>query len=195
MRALASLMQRAYPCCSIGEDRPADRYNGSQRILPVEQKLVPELRDKGINILSPGELDQFQTDYLSDYFDSVIYPVLTPMAVDPGRPFPLIQNKTLNIGVLIHNSAPDEEDIFATVQVPPIFSRLVELEGSGKKTFILMEDVISMFIDRLFMGKRIKAACAYRVTRNGDLAIDEDEAEDLLIEIENLSNKGSGVRR
>src|SRR5690554_6469681 len=80
------------------------------------KKLVPELRDKGINILSPRELDQFQTDYLSDYFDSVIYPVLTPMAVDPGRPFPLIQNKTLNISVLIHNSAPDEEDIFATVQ-------------------------------------------------------------------------------
>ena len=148
------------------------------------KKLVPELRDKGINILSPGELDQLQTDYLSDYFDSVIYPVLTPMAVDPARPFPLIQNKTLNIGVLIHNSVPDEEDIFATVQVPPIFSRLVELEGSGKKTFILMEDVISMFIDRLFVGRRIKAACAYRVTRNGDLAIDEDEAEDLLIEIE-----------
>lgn len=147
-------------------------------------KLVPELRENGIHILSPGELNALQTEYLSEYFDSVVYPVLTPMAVDPGRPFPLIHNKTLNIGVLIDSNAPNEEDIFATVQVPSVFSRLVELEGTGRKTFILMEDVISMFIDRLFVGKRIKAACAYRVTRNGDLAIDEDEAEDLLLEIE-----------
>ena len=147
-------------------------------------KLVPELRHEGIHILSPAELNQEQTAYLSEYFDSVVYPVLTPMAVDPGRPFPLIQNKALNIGVLIHNDAPYEQDIFATVQVPPVFPRLVDLEGTGVKTCVLMEDVISMFIDRLFAGKRIKAACAYRVTRNGDLAIDEDEAEDLLIEIE-----------
>jgi len=148
------------------------------------EKVVPELRQEGIHILSPGELNRHQAAYLSEYFDSVVYPVLTPMAVDPGRPFPLIHNKALNIGVLIHNTAPNEQDIFATVQVPPVFPRLVELEGTMGKAFILLEDVISMFIDRLFAGKRIKAACAYRVTRNGDLAIDEDEAEDLLIEIE-----------
>jgi len=160
-------------------------------------RLVPELREAGIHILSPGELNKHQAAYVSEYFDSVVYPVLTPMAVDPGRPFPLIQNKMLNIGVLIHNAAPNEQDIFATVQVPPVFPRLVELEGAGGKSFILMEDVISMFIDRLFPGKRIKAACAYRVTRNGDLAIDEDEAEDLLIEIEKSLKKrirGQAVR-
>lgn len=148
------------------------------------EKLVPEMRKNGIYLLSTGELNEAQVTYLSEYFDSVVYPVLTPMAVDPGRPFPLIHNKTLNIGVLIDNGGSHEEDIFATVQVPSVFPRLVELKGIGRRTFVLMEDVISMFIDRLYVGKRIKAACAYRVTRNGDLAIDEDEAEDLLLEIE-----------
>lgn len=147
-------------------------------------KLVPELRRRGIRLLTPGDLNPSQEAYLADYFDSIIYPVLTPMAVDSSRPFPLIQNKTLNIGVLVENNEAGD-NIFATVQVPSVFSRLVELEGKGgTKSFILLEDVISMHIDRLFAGKKIKETCAYRVTRNGDLAIDEDEAEDLLLEIE-----------
>ncbi len=149
-------------------------------------KLVPALKKQGIQFLHTEELDKSQKSYLSGYFDQIIYPVLTPMAVDSGRPFPWIQNKTINIGVLVENSEPGEDDIFATVQVPSMFSRLVELTGKedGKKVFILLEDVITLFIERLFTGRTIKAACVYRITRNGDLAIDEDEAEDLLLEIE-----------
>lgn len=157
----------------------------SDEYLIWNSKLVPALSENGIRFLSPGELSQTQLSFLEEYFDSVIYPVLTPMAVDSGRPFPHIQNKTVNIGVLVENIEPGGEDIFASIQVPPVYPRLVALENSrGERSYILIEDVISMFIDRLFTGRRIKAACVYRVTRNGDLAIDEDEAEDLLLEIE-----------
>jgi polyphosphate kinase len=147
--------------------------------------LVPALENRGIRILKPAGLSQSQSAYLADYFDSIIYPVLTPMAVDSSRPFPLIQNKTLNIAVLVENGEEGEDDVFSTVQVPSVFARMVALPGqSGGREFILLEDVIAMHIDRLFAGKRIKETCTYRVTRNGDLAIDEDEAEDLLLEIE-----------
>ncbi|MCX7772390.1 MAG: RNA degradosome polyphosphate kinase [Clostridia bacterium] len=149
-------------------------------------RLVPALKKNGVRLLMPDELNKSQKAYLSQYFDDIIYPVLTPMAVDSSRPFPWLQNKAINIGVLVENSEEGEDDIFATIQVPAVFSRLVELSDKedDKKVFILLEHVITLFIDRLFTGKTIKAACVYRITRNGDLAIDEDEAEDLLLEIE-----------
>ncbi len=150
------------------------------------QTLVPSLKKQGIRIMAPHELNKSQKAFLSGYFENIIYPVLTPMAVDSSRPFPWLLNKAINIGVLVENSQEGEDDIFATVQVPSMFSRLVELSDKEdvKRSFILLEDVISLFIDRLFTGKTIKATCVYRITRNGDLAIDEDEAEDLLLEIE-----------
>lgn len=149
-------------------------------------KLVTQMKKQGIRILYPKDLNKIQRSYLEEYFDSVVYPVLTPMAVDSSRPFPLIQNKTINIAVLVENTEEEDDDIFATIQVPTILSRMVELDHSeyAQKAYILMEDVIAMFIEKLFAGKRIKDYCFYRVTRNGDLAIDEDEAEDLLLEIE-----------
>ncbi len=150
------------------------------------KKLVPALKKQGIRFVPLKALSQTQRSYLSEYFDHIIYPVLTPMAVDSGRPFPWIQNKAINIGVLVENSEAGNDDIFATIQVPSMFSRLVELsdQGDEEKAFIFLEDVITLFIDRLFTGKTIKATCVYRITRNGDLAIDEDEAEDLLLKIE-----------
>jgi polyphosphate kinase len=108
------------------------------------------------------------------------------MAVDSGRPFPLIQNKTLNLGVLLEDPSEESGVIFATVQVPSVLDRVVALPGSDAPgmDYLLMEDVLACFIDRLFIGKRVLATAPYRITRNGDLDIDEDEAEDLLMEIE-----------
>ena len=150
------------------------------------RKLAPRMRTAGFHLLQASDLDEGRLSWLSEYFDHFIYPVLTPMAVDSGRPFPLIQNKTLNIGVLIEEKEEEEGFIFATVQSPSVLDRVVVVpsENGTGTDFMLMEDIIARFIDRLFIGKKILATAAYRVTRNGDLAIDEDEAEDLLIEIE-----------
>ena len=150
------------------------------------RKLAPRMRSCGFRLLHQPDLSPTQLEWLSGHFDSFIYPVLTPMAVDSGRPFPLIQNKSLNIGVLIEEDEESSGFIFATVQSPSVLERVVilPLESGGGIDFMLMEEIIALFIDRLFIGKKILAAAAYRVTRNGDLAIDEDEAEDLLLEIE-----------
>ncbi len=150
------------------------------------KKLVPKLKQQGIRLLKSGELSAEHQVYVEEYFNQVVYPVLTPMAVDSGRPFPLIQNKTVNIGVFVENAEPEENAIFATIQVPSVLPRLIWLKGREEtgKSCMLLEDVILMFLDRLFTGRTIITSCVYRVTRNGDLALGEDEAEDLLLEIE-----------
>mgnify|MGYP001810165871 CR=1 FL=1 len=150
------------------------------------RKLAPKLASAGFRLLHAPDLAAGQREWLSRHFDGFIYPVLTPMAVDSGRPFPLIQNKTLNIGVLIREPEEEEGYIFATVQCPSVLDRVVVLPrgAAGGTDFMLMEDVIALFIDRLFIGKQVLASAPYRITRNGDLSIDEDEAEDLLLEIE-----------
>ena len=150
------------------------------------RKLAPKLHEAGFRLRQAKDLGGSQLEWLSGHFDRFLYPVLTPMAVDSGRPFPLIQNKTLNLGVLLEEPQEEQGFIFATVQVPSVLDRVVVLPetGEGGMDFLLMEDVISRFIDRLFIGKRVLATAPYRATRNGDLDIDEDEAEDLLLEIE-----------
>lgn len=163
------------------------------------RKLQPKLALEGFFFLRPADLSHSQEEWLSLHFDSLIFPVLTPMAVDSGRPFPLIQNKSLNIGVIIEEQEVEKGYIFATVQVPSVIDRVLVMPGSefGKLNIVLMEDVIQFYIQRLFIGKRILCSAQYRVTRNGDLDIDEDEAEDLLLEIEKSLQQrrwGFGVR-
>lgn len=150
-----------------------------------------KLNKKGLNLLREKDLNTKQKNFLDDYFNNILYPVLTPMAVDFSRPFPLIQNKSLNIGVLIQDKDAQEDLIFATVQVPSVLSRLVELPqiDYDKRNFMLLEDIIMMYIDQLFKGKKIECIYPYRITRNADLSIEEDEAEDLLIEIEKSLKK------
>ncbi len=156
-----------------------------------QRRLSLRLKEGGFHLKRIAELDARSGDWISDYFDQFIYPVLTPMAVDSGRPFPLIQNKSLNIGVLVEEPLEENGVIFATVQVPSVLDRVILLpeEMGDGVCFLLMEDVIAKFIDRLFIGKKIRTTAVYRVTRNGDLAIDEDEAEDLLLEIEKSIRK------
>jgi polyphosphate kinase len=150
------------------------------------RKLSPRLCEAGFRLLDARALSAENAQWLSAHFDRFLYPVLTPMAVDSGRPFPLIQNKSLNLGVLLEEPEEEQGFIFATVQVPSVLDRVVVLpqSGAGGMDFVLMEDVLSCFIDRLFIGKTVLATAPYRITRNGDLEIDEDEAEDLLLEIE-----------
>lgn len=150
------------------------------------RSLLPLLRKKGISILSHHEeLSDEQKAYVDEYFMDNIYPVLTPMAVDASRPFPLIRNKTLNIGALLENKKGKKETVFATVQVPSVLSRLVELPCSKGLSYVLLEQVIERNIQKLFSNYKVLCAYPYRIMRNADLTIDEDEASDLLKEIQN----------
>ena len=184
-----------------------DRINTATRQLVESQyntynrSLVPLMAANGIHIIEKyEELTAEQAAYVDRYFEEDVYPVLTPMAVDASRPFPLIRNKTLNIAALL-SSKKDEKHKdaveFATVQVPGVLPRLVPIpadtsEDSGEvegRTFILLEQIIEKNIDKLFLNYHVLCAHPYRVMRNADLPIDEDEAADLLKEIQKQLKK------
>jgi polyphosphate kinase len=148
-------------------------------------ELNKQLKHEKIVILGSKDLDDNQVEFISTYFHKNVYPVLTPMVVDSSRPFPLIMNKSLNIALFI-DGMENEQDIFATVQVPSVLDRLIELPvGVGdEKAYILLEDIIKLNISDVFRGHNIKDMACYRITRNADLSIDEEGAEDLLEAIE-----------
>ncbi len=153
------------------------------------KSLVPLLKEEGIVIIDkPANLSAKQMEFVRDYFVEQVFPVLTPMAHDASRPFPLIRNKSLNIAAAIEakEGAQSEDVEFATVQVPSVLPRLIPIpsEGEAKNTFILLEQMIIACIDLLFMGYKVKSTAAYRVMRNADFELDEDETSDLLAEIE-----------
>ena len=151
------------------------------------RSLLPLLKAKDIRILDAYEdLNDTQTAFVDAYFMENVYPVLTPMAVDASRPFPLIRNKTLNIAALIKRKESEKEVEFATVQVPSVLPRLVEIpsEKEGGRTFLLLEQMIERNISKLFLNCKVVCAYPYRIMRNADLSIDEDEAADLLKEIQ-----------
>ena len=156
----------------------------------LNRSLIPALEASGLKLVKRYEdLTEKQAKYVDKYFEKEVYPVLTPMAVDSSRPFPLIRNKTLNIGALIHDKKKDVVDI-ATVQVPSVLPRVIELPATGKeREIILLEQVIEKNLDKLFLNYEIVCAHPYRIMRNADLAIDEDEAADLLKEIEKQIKK------
>lgn len=107
-------------------------------------------------------MNEVQCKFVDDYFDETIYPILTPMAVDSARPFPLIRNKSLNICVLLKGK--DEEN-YATVQVPAVVSRIVELPSDNGRTVILLEQIIERNIDKLFSNHKVICAYPYRITK------------------------------
>ena len=146
--------------------------------------LVPELKANGLVLVSCyEELNEKEEKWVDKYFMDNVYPVLTPMAVDSSRPFPLIRNKSLNIGALVKKKDGDEEIEFATVQVPSVLNRLVEIGAEGSRKIILLEEIIEKNINKLFLNYEIVSAGPFRIMRNADLTIDEDEASDLLKEI------------
>ena len=160
----------------------------------LNRSLVPALEKAGLHVIfEHEELSEKQKAFVDKYFEDNVYPVLTPMAMDSSRPFPLIRNKTLNIGALISkkNKKGREELDFATVQVPSVLPRVIIIpsEKKEKTTVILLEQIIERNIDKLFLSYDVVCAHPYRIMRNADLSIDEDEAEDLLVEIQKQLKK------
>ena len=156
------------------------------------------LRKEKIAVLKRKEISSAQKKHLDDYFDRNVFPVLTPMVVDSGRPFPLVLNKSLNIALLVADRTTAQSFCFATVQVPAVLDRLVELPSDGPdRQFILLEELIKMKLEKIFVGHHILAKACYRITRNADLSINEEGAEDLLAVIEEslLQRKWGAVIR
>ncbi|MBQ9928988.1 MAG: RNA degradosome polyphosphate kinase [Lachnospiraceae bacterium] len=164
------------------------------------RSLLPLLLQNGLHVITRHEeLSEKEADFVDKFYEENVYPVLTPMAVDSSRPFPLIRNKSLNIGALVSKKDGDGELEFATVQVPSVLPRIVQLptDEAGKKAVILLEEVIERNIHKLFLNYDIVCAYPFRIMRNADFSIEEDEAEDLLKEIEKQLKKrqwGQAIR-
>lgn len=164
------------------------------------RSFLPQLKQNKIVIVTEFEnLTKEQGQYVDEFFKTDIYPVLTPMAVDSSRPFPLIRNKSLNIGALFKDKKKGGDIDFATVQVPAGLPRFIKIPSAreGETTLLLLEQVIEKNIGKLFLNYEVICAYPYRIMRNADLTIDEDEAADLLIEIERQLKKrqwGQAIR-
>ncbi len=154
------------------------------------RSLIPALKKEDIFLVGIDKLSKSDLSFINDYYNKYIFPVLTPMVVDSSRPFPLLLNKSLNIAMLIsekerNDKREKEENIFATVQIPSLLGRFLELPSdSNKKRYILMEDIIKMNLENIFNGHDIITKACYRITRNADLSFDEEDAVDLLETIE-----------
>ncbi len=143
--------------------------------------LTVEMADAGIEILNWDDLADEDRKFLSGEFDDRIYPVLTPLAVDLGHPFPYISNLSLSLGVLMIDPA-DGHQRFARLKVPATFGRFIQLPDEHR--FVPVEQVVAAHLPTLFPGMEITETVAFRVTRNADLAVDEGEAQDLLAAVE-----------
>ncbi len=146
----------------------------------VLDQLVPELARDGVALVHHSDLTQAEVEDLAAYFEENVYPVLTPLAVDPGHPFPMISNLSLNIAVTVHDESTGEERS-ARVKVPNSLPRFLAT-GSGR--WCLLEELIMANLGRLFPGMTLGRADLFRVTRNADLTLEEDEADDLLVALE-----------
>lgn len=163
------------------------------------RSLLPALNQAGIRlVVSHEELTEEEGVYIDRYFEENVYPVLTPMAVDSSRPFPLIYNKSLNIAALVKKKGEGGELEFAMVQVPSVLPRIVEIKTAREeRCAILLEEIIERNIQSLFLNYDIVTAHPFRIMRNADLTIDEEEAEDLLKEIQKQLKKrqwGEAIR-
>ena len=150
----------------------------------LNRAILPALSKENVRFLKYRELSPKQREYVADYFSTTVYPILTPMAIDSGRPFPLLNNKSLNF--ITELKSRDDDSHFAITQTPTVVSRVVGLPEaeSGKRDFIMLEDIIRRHMGALFPGHKIKNNALFRVTKNSDLNLDEDDAHDLLSEIE-----------
>lgn len=149
-----------------------------------QKEIRPALEQHGILVCEPEQLDAAQVAFLDEYFDTQIYPVLTPLAIDPAHPFPHLHNKSLNLILRLESQAHDSpRQLYAVLQVPGILNRLVNLpdSGDGKRRFILLRDVIGPRLDSLFGGFKVAARAAFRVTRDSDLTIQENEVKSSLL--------------
>jgi len=151
----------------------------------LREELVPGLAAQGVAWVRLDQLGAAERRHVDELFAATVYPVLTPLAIDPGHPFPHVHHKSLNVALLVENDETGQQ-LVAVVQVPALLDRVVVLPGEagGGLRFLLLEDVIGAHLAELFGGFRVVDHTCFRVTRNTDLAIDEDEAEDLLQTVE-----------
>lgn len=159
-----------------------------------EKQILPDLQAAGIRLLRPEQLDENQYKAASDYFYNMVFPVLTPIAVDKSRPMPLLLNKAVYIAVRLRK---ENKSYFALVQVPSVLPRHFELPSQGGRAFILLEDVITYFLSSLFELHIIEAHALFRVTRDADLEVDDEDEENLLAAMKKTLEKrkrGAPVR-
>ncbi len=148
-------------------------------------QLLDTLKKKKVYFFRYRELNKEQRAFAETYYREMVYPVLTPIVVDQSRPFPLIQNKSLNVGLLLQSAKGKDRYLFATVQTPSVLPRYIELPSvDGERCYILLEKIIKEHIQELFNNHEILAYGHFRITRNADLGYDEEEAEDLLATIQ-----------
>jgi len=173
----------------------------------LNHMLMPALKSEGLELLASTEgLTDAQLVYIDRYFEENVYPVLTPMAVDSSRPFPLISNKSLNIAALLKatdggliKKEGEKDTVFATVQVPAGLPRFIELPGESEegRKFLLLGEIIRRNIQKLFLGYEIVCTSMFRIMRNADFNLDEEDAADLLQEIEKqlkARKRGNAIR-
>ena len=186
----------------LGEVTTAARELMSLHAGVWQRQVRPALEDEGIRLLSRSELTDSDREYLGRLFEAEIYPVLTPLAVDPAHPFPYISGLSVNLAVILINPKTGREH-FARVKVPPLLDRMVKLPAGPDEDplydarFVTLEDVIADHLDVLFPGMDVQEHYTFRVTRNEDLEVEEDDAENLLTALEKeLSRRrfGAAVR-
>lgn len=157
--------------------------------------LMAEMDAVKLHFRRVKDLSELGKDWLEEYYREVVFPVLTPMAVDASRPFPFLANKTMNLAVELIKA--DGEHSMGLIQVPSVLDRIVEVEPEGKRTFVFLEDIIASHCHDLFKGCHILDMVSFRVTRDSDLDLEEDDSVDLMKEVEESLRKrkrGAAVR-
>jgi polyphosphate kinase len=181
----ASVAERSADGLSAQEQlrlvREIVEHDAAAAMTLLRNDLQPKLAEAGVRILQWDEVDAERKKELCAYFENVVFPVLTPLAFDPAHPFPFVSNLSLSLAVELADKK-EKKPAFARVKVPASLSRFVPVPGAGAKSleFVLLEKVIESNLDRLFPGMEILGASAFRVTRDADIEIREDEAGDLL---------------
>lgn len=166
----------------------------------LNEEILTKLRNEQIELISIDQMTENQLRFIEHMFDDTIFPVLTPLAVDAYRPFPMLLNKSLNLAVLLQDEAEEGKDglRLAIVQVPAVLDRTIDCSLNGtRKQFVMLEDIITHFLYKLFKGYEVLSVSEFRITRNADLTIHEEGARDLLKEIEKELKKrkwGAAVR-
>jgi polyphosphate kinase len=191
LEQLTQLSHRAHELCD-------------RQLMGLSTQVLPKLGELGILIVKPEQLPTEALAALDQQFHSQVFPILTPFAIDPGHPFPHVRNKSLNIGVMFMREGNAADAGFGVVQVPMMLPRLMEVQGvkrpdgaPARVAFVLLEDLIARHVSTIFPGVRLKGVYTFRVTRNFDLEIDEEEAEDLLQTIQQelrRRERGNAVR-
>ncbi|MBX7113961.1 MAG: polyphosphate kinase 1 [Myxococcaceae bacterium] len=182
----------------------AERVHGmvAEQYRVWQRELLPTLTANGLAVLSRTELSTEQKTAARAYFQQSVFPALTPLAIDPGHPFPHLRNKSLNLAVVLRREGRRRkkevsETSLAVVQVPSVLSRLVPVPVGNGHAFLLLEELIALNVGELFPGFTVQQTAAFRLTRNWDLNVDEEESEDLLSTIQaelRRRDRGTAVR-